>query len=817
MTQQTSTTCHQRSTSGGDNSINSSSIKNNMEGHDRRVLKKKTRKSQRRRSATSKKMTTEALVLSFSAPIVLWMVVFCLKGSIYNQFPDDNNLQNSKSAFFQPRKSASPPGEMLATDDRSLNHPAPGLSISEEAKKEAERALQEKLDHINKFYNSRRRMANDKEKAMVQGLVSDARGTPTGTHHTTTNGNGGSTTDTQPVKDQKILTAFMEPPFTLQEDVKPLPPRKTAESILETATFPKVHHCSSLIRDFGKSVVDNFPSKDPFLPWIHDFFPTNDGTMMKFIGQNKRNCETGEGTYVSMRHWKPQIALFQPVPVVMSTTTTTQDKEPSFRLADSFEHATAKETRFICRFHNSSQHSAISLSGFPFNYEFVTWRKNKRMLEDDTSKNSLNQSPFWLSQLLFSCPIPPEFQPMVRQGKHVVKDVPKLWVDVIPIRTPPRSNTFLLTQDQIGKEQFQQHSERWFQLNEWFGKNHTLPKIADSGRWANLPICHPPQPTTTTKPSSSVQLPTRADDNSNQNNLVNDLLPNKKLVACTWASASYHRRGNAVTVRDSHARLREWIIFHQLVGFDHFYIYDNSPIDATSNQSNDLEAVVSEFPSELVTYIRWPCTVCSNNRPMHKNPGDRSSQYAAEASCRERFGPFTEWMSALDTDEYLVPMKHDTWREFLVEMENKGVQVLKMKSSRGLPRHDLMESLADQRSCEIPQKRSAAVRKLKQTSCQEPMHNETFLKVYNCDYIKPPRPSRFARAMKQIYRPSYVLSHYVHYSTVTEDIALSWRNQSNVNSDSPLLDWKVAGSTKEVFLDELTQGTLIHARLHPMD
>ena len=120
--------------------------------------------------------------------------------------------------------------------------------------------------------------------------------------------------------------------------------------------------------------------------------------------------------------------------------------------------------------------------------------------------------------------------------------------------------------------------------------------------------------------------------------------------------------------------------------------------------------------------------------------------------------------------------------------------------------------LKNQRECEIPPKRSAALRKLSMEPCQEPTHNETFLKVYNCDYIKPPRPDRFARAMKQIYRPAYVLSHYVHYSTVTKDIAQYHKDQPNHLATDRLLDWKSDFSNKEVFLDELEQGTLIHAR-----
>lgn len=146
--------------------------------------------------------------------------------------------------------------------------------------------------------------------------------------------------------------------------------------------------------------------------------------------------------------------------------------------------------------------------------------------------------------------------------------------------------------------------------------------------------------------------------------------------------------------------------------------------------------------------------VCSNNGPGHKNPGERSSQYAAEASCRERFGSSTDWMAFIDTDEYLVPMKNDTWHPLLQEMDQRHIHILKLRSSRGRPRHDLMEVLHDQTTCE-----SDPTVRLPMDPCIGPRNNETFLKVYNCDYIRSPRPSRFQRAMKQIYRTSFVLNH----------------------------------------------------------
>jgi len=634
---------------------------------------------------------------------------------------------------------------------------------------------------------------------------------------------------------RKVLTAYLESPAFLRDNIKPLPRRNTRASQLQVQEFPAVQNCSTLLQDFGRSVVDHFPSQDPFLPWIHDFFPStvkNGTTMvMQFVAQNRRNCQTGEGMEAVMHFLKPQIALFQPVPVIVVQEKKEEnngqiiDAEPTIRLADSIKHATAKETRFICRFHNASNHAFYTLSDFPFNYEFVSWRKHQAMMEEESSKAAINQSPFWVSQLLFSCPIPQQFQSLVRNQGHVIDDQAMLWVDVVPIRTPPRYNNkeVLLTEDHIGKELVQQHAGKLFDLAAAYGTNHTLPSVLDSGRWANLPICRSPLAQAVAEDEKGLQsktLNTKLPIPLKQKENAPADIQTKvhRLVACTWTSASYQRRGNAFTVRDSRARLREWILFHQLVGFEHLYVYDNSPMPPEDNGDGDpsdypnLQAVAREFPPESVTYIRWPCTICSNNRPMHKNPGDRSSQYAAEASCRERFGPSTEWMSFIDTDEYLVPMKKDTWKDVLDDMEQKNLSVLKMRSSRGLPRHDLMVSLANQHNCDIPPKRSVALRKLQMESCQEPSKSETFLKVYNCDYIKPPRPDRFARAMKQLFRPDYVKSHYVHYSTVTQDIARLHKDQPNTNASDPLWDWKVAGDDKEIFLDEIEQGTLIHAR-----
>ena len=94
--------------------------------------------------------------------------------------------------------------------------------------------------------------------------------------------------------------------------------------------------------------------------------------------------------------------------------------------------------------------------------------------------------------------------------------------------------------------------------------------------------------------------------------------------------------------------------------------------------------------------------------------------------------------------------------------------------------------------------------------------SELLLNVYNCEYIRPPKPIRFERARKQIYQPDYVWSHFVHYSTVTADYAETFSEYQRRGLKKRYLA-RATGALWEkrypdVFVDELTTGALIHAR-----
>ena len=423
---------------------------------------------------------------------------------------------------------------------------------------------------------------------------------------------------------------------------------------------------------------------DPFLPWLHDVFPDRTGSKVHFIAQNKRLCNSGKEHIKDILELQSQVTIMQPVSIQRVDEATAQQLAPElwsdgtadnqrYRLAPHEESdPDALFTRFICRFRAMDYtqtppklvNVGETVSTYPYNYEFVNYRKNYvHDPENDLSMltpKGKDNAMFWFSQLSFECPVPEngDLRSAIASGDSVLSDgTPSVYVDLVPIRTAPRygksmsyftpdmagdtlypfedrfgfnnltKSNILKTGDSVGSDNADNHPERLMHngFDPWlfWGKRHVLPRIEASGRYENLPVC--------LNPSISGGVGSKM----------------HKLTACLWASATFTTRGNAEKVTNAQSRIMEWIEFHLMVGFDHIYVYDN-----TGAHTDKLSLESSLYPRFLkseVTYIDWPSQVCNNNIPAHENTGERSSQYAAENSCRTRYGPFTEWMASFDT------------------------------------------------------------------------------------------------------------------------------------------------------------------------
>lgn len=399
---------------------------------------------------------------------------------------------------------------------------------------------------------------------------------------------------------------------------------------------------------------------DPFLPWIHDVFPSDDGKVIEFVAHNKRRCNTNPKVFASdLENLEPQVALMQPVPVKRMTEAEVREldgipkslwgnHQPRYRLATSFSDASELETRFICQFHRlhfattrdgsiEKQIVGETLSIYPYNYELANLRKpgSKPMLTFDANdKHGTHNEQVWNSVLHFSCPVPKALQGILASGESVIDESrPTLFLDLVPIRTRTRR-----TREGYVASSVSQPTSEFNPLLEW-GDKHVLPTVDSSGRWSHIPLCLTPKLSSLRQQQQRTMSP--------QKHHVTKAKPTSKghfLVGCTWAAATFSTRGEAVTDTSTSARLLEWLSYHlEIAEFDHIFVYDNTGPNVTS-----LEPVTRQFPGQ-VTRIPWSHRVCNNNKPSSPNAGERSSQYAAETSCRVRHGPNAEWMIFFDT------------------------------------------------------------------------------------------------------------------------------------------------------------------------
>ena len=425
--------------------------------------------------------------------------------------------------------------------------------------------------------------------------------------------------DAQHPTPDRILTAFLEPvDYDEWYTTQPLADRSqyTAKAELLTAqSYSRVNSCQKMLQQWPTD--DGCPSDgDPYLPWIHDVIPSADGRHVHFVAQNKRRCDTGKNDGPILRFRQGQVALFQHVPIKRVNVTGDQE-EPRFQLTTHAEaDADAIATRFLCQFSNGD----VVPSVFHFDYDWIAFRKRYKgtFHEFDGGIKSIHTS-----QLIFSCPLPTEWHDTVQIGAHVQNDWTKFFVDLIPIRTPPRfgkSTRFLqpryradgVSGDNPGNETFDP-------IAAW-GISHILPRIEDSGRWANIPICLPSllQYQTGSTVEDSVSLKddaTTAPDPLEVHVQSPTPVRKHRMVSCLWASAGYRTRGERFAINDGQRRLIEWILYHQdVLGFEHVYLYDNS--GAFTNETS-LKPVADMFP-DTVTYIGWPSQIC-NNRPNNRD------------------------------------------------------------------------------------------------------------------------------------------------------------------------------------------------------
>jgi hypothetical protein len=107
-------------------------------------------------------------------------------------------------------------------------------------------------------------------------------------------------------------------------------------------------------------------------------------------------------------------------------------------------------------------------------------------------------------------------------------------------------------------------------------------------------------------------------------------------------------------VKDEEPFLDEWLLYHRLIGIDHFFLYDDHP-------TFPLESFLKPH-AENVTVVKW-------HGQDQFLPG-RMNQTKAYWHAVQHHASNFDWVCFIDGDEFIVIRAHDNIKTFLSEFES---------------------------------------------------------------------------------------------------------------------------------------------------
>ena len=123
--------------------------------------------------------------------------------------------------------------------------------------------------------------------------------------------------------------------------------------------------------------------------------------------------------------------------------------------------------------------------------------------------------------------------------------------------------------------------------------------------------------------------------------------------------------------------LKEWVEFHEMIGVEHFYLYNNN------SEDNYQEVLLPYINRGLVTLVDWPYD---------------QAQIKAYQNFYETYRHETQWVSFLDIDEFFCPRYEKTLTDWLLKNDKYPVLVLywRMFGTSGKLYHDKEELVIGQ-------------------------------------------------------------------------------------------------------------------------
>jgi len=109
----------------------------------------------------------------------------------------------------------------------------------------------------------------------------------------------------------------------------------------------------------------------------------------------------------------------------------------------------------------------------------------------------------------------------------------------------------------------------------------------------------------------------------------------------------------AAIFRNENRYLEEWIEFHRMVGFDHFFLYDN---DGGEEARTALAGYIAD---DLITLHPWT-HLDGTRHDATTRFGGRDKNHMAFGHAATHHRDECDWLMKIDLDEFLVPLKGES-------------------------------------------------------------------------------------------------------------------------------------------------------------
>lgn len=241
----------------------------------------------------------------------------------------------------------------------------------------------------------------------------------------------------------------------------------------------------------------------------------------------------------------------------------------------------------------------------------------------------------------------------------------------------------------------------------------------------------------------------------------------------------------AAVFQDEAEWLKEWIEYHKLVGVEHFLLYNNLSTD-------DFMSVLKPYlDSGEVELFDWP----------YAHQEDKEGfwvkiQTDALKDAIERSKESVKWLAIIDTDEFLVPIKHSTITDLLLTYE-KIIPKLSQVSIKWVMfgTSDVLKVPDDKLMIEVLTKNAGREEEGLYKSIVKPKDVIECGNTHYCDLVKKRWSENISYAYAQINHYWTRDEFYLNQVKVPrrekigykEEIVLSWSESYNVRNEETAL------------------------------